>query len=91
MGGGGGGAVHVFRWPLQEVAAKWALGFDLSIFNMFYNKASMLYIPIEHADDVKNYSSSCCELSNPPKTSPKYIHNSAVNNEAFTMCFQGSL
>ena len=34
-----GVAVHVFRWPLQEVAATWALGFDLSIFNMFYNKA----------------------------------------------------
>ena len=38
-GGGWGGAVHVFRWPLQEVAPTWALGFDLSIFNMFYNKA----------------------------------------------------
>ena len=31
--------MHVFAWPLQEVAATWALGFDLSIFNMFYNKA----------------------------------------------------
>ena len=31
------------------------------------------------------YSSSCCDLSNPE--SPECIHNLAVHDEAFTMCF----
>ena len=30
-------------------------------------------------------SSSCCELSNPE--SPECIHNSAVHDKAFIMCF----
>ena len=34
-----------------------------------------------------NYSSSCCELGNPAKTSPECIHNSAVHDEALIMCF----
>ena len=34
-----------------------------------------------------NYSSSCCELCNPAKTSPECIHNSVVHDEAFTMYF----
>ena len=36
----------------------------------------------EHVNDINKL----CELSNPPKTSLKCIHNSTVNNEAFTMC-----
>ena len=32
-----------------------------------------------------NYTSRCCELSNPPKKSPKCIHNSTVHNEAITV------
>ena len=35
-----------------------------------------------------NYISSSCELSNPPKTSPKCIHNLTVDGEALTMCFR---
>ena len=49
----------------------------------------LLYIPIEHADDVNKLISSSCELSSPPKTSSKWIHNStnsAVHDEALTMC-----
>ena len=43
---------------------------------------------IEHTDDVNKLNTpSSCELSNPPKTSPKYIHYSIVHDEAFTMCF----
>ena len=34
-----------------------------------------------------NYTLSSCELSNPPKTSPKCIGNSTVQYEALTMCF----
>ena len=34
-----------------------------------------------------NYTSSSCELSSPSKTSPKCIHNSAVHDEAFAICF----
>ena len=51
----------------------------------------MLHIPFEHAADYVNklfvisQSSSCCELSNP--VSPECIHNSAVHDEGFTMCF----
>ena len=47
---------------------------------------SVLHIPIEHADDINTRNSSrCCELSNPE--SLECIHNSAIDNEAFTMCF----
>ena len=47
---------------------------------------SVLHIPIEHADDINTRnSSSCCELSN--RESLECIHNSAVDNEVFTMCF----
>ena len=49
----------------------------------------MLQIPIDNADDVNKLfvlnSSSCWELSNPE--SPECIHNSAIDNEAFTMGF----
>ena len=50
----------------------------------------MLHIPIEHADDVNKLFViprvvSCCELSNPE--SPECIHNSAIDNEAFIICF----
>ena len=34
-----------------------------------------------------NYSSSCCELCTPAKTSPECIHNSVVHDEEFTMYF----
>ena len=47
---------------------------------------SVLHIPIEHADDINTRNSSrCCELSNPE--SLECIHNSAIDNEPFTMCF----
>ena len=47
---------------------------------------SVLHIPIEHADDINTRNSSrCCELSNPE--SLECIHNSAVHDKAFTMCF----
>ena len=34
-----------------------------------------------------NYTSSSCELNNPPKTSPKCIRNSTVHYEVLAMCF----
>ena len=34
-----------------------------------------------------NYTLSSCELSNPPKMSPKCICNCTVHHEALTMCF----
>ena len=54
---------------------------------MKFNSASVLHIRIEHADAVnKLYFASSCELNNPPKTSPKCIHNSKVHDEAFAIC-----
>ena len=49
----------------------------------------MLHIPIEHADDVNKLFVTprvvVSLISNPE--SPECIHNSAIHNEAFTMCF----
>ena len=48
----------------------------------------MLHIPIEHADDVNKLfviPRDVVSFSNPE--CPECIHNSAIDNEAFTMCF----
>ena len=34
-----------------------------------------------------NLTLSSFEISNPPKTSPKCMHNSTVHDETLTMCF----
>ena len=49
----------------------------------------MLHIPFEHADDVnKPFAIPGVVLSfNSNPESPECIHNSAIDNEAFTMCF----
>ena len=49
----------------------------------------MLHIPIEHADDVNKLFVIPRVVVNLAilRESPECIHNSAVHDEAFTMCF----
>ena len=50
---------------------------------LYQNKLTLSLASIHNCKMA--YSSSCCELSNPE--SPECIHNSAIYNEAFTVCF----
>ena len=55
-----------------------------------FNSASMLYIPVEHADDVNKLfviPRVVVNLAILHSESPECIHSSAVDGEEFTMCF----
>ena len=66
---------------------------------IYYNIASRIFaesnsitracfiFPLSMLMTSTTYTLSSCELSNPPKTSPKCIGNSTVHYEALTMCF----